>query len=283
MDRYQGPEWRWDRATGIVGGRYELSRSKDDSSVHRVVKMLRILRNGSGDKEGAMRRCPAEYEAYLIHTRREERGARWMLRAGILARRTPEALGEYLGLDPATVTAYEKLFFDVRDKLDHSEYIATQVFEVRASRACDNVDRAISRWLEQIAYHRGWDAARIIWEASKPTLEPSTFLRETFVDTLFAKAIETLGRAQEERRARVETVDPAVEILRREIASGALTRNSETDKALQNLMDSIQIRVRDPRKELPAEEARCQTLHPFEARTKDDLEERPEAVEGTDA
>jgi len=278
MDRYQGPEWRWDRATGVVGGRYELSRSKDDSSVHRVVKMLRILRNGSGDEEAARRRYPAEYEAYLIHTRREERGKRWMLRAGILARRTSEALAEYLGIAPATVTAYEKLFFDVRDKLDHSGYIATQVFEVRARRGCDNVDRAISRWLERIAYHQGWDAARIIWEASKPTLEPSTFLRETFVDAIFTKAIDELRRAHTERRAHVETVDAAVEVLRREIDSGALTRDTELERAMKGLIDSINVRVRDPRVPLPAEEPRAQPVDLTKPVQKSGPGERPETA-----
>jgi len=277
MERYRPPDWRWDRVTKAVGNGRSLSRSRDDSHVQRGVKMLKALRDGNGGEEDIARRYPAEYEAHLIHTRREERGVRWMLQAGILARQTPEVLGEYLAIDPATVEAYEKLFFDVRDKLGHSGYIVTHVFEVRASYACDNVNQAISRWLAQVAYHAGWDAACHIWEANKPALEASQFLREALVNNIFTKAIDELKRNGVEEQRRGGAFEAALDVIHKEIEIGGPRQRTETDKALMGLMDSINIRILDPRKQLPAEEPRLQPVDPPQFKTTDCLADRVEA------
>ena len=202
-----------------------------------------------------------------------------MLQAGILARQTPEVLGEYLAIDPATVEAYEKIFFDVRDKLDHSGYIVTHVFEVRASYACDNVNQAISRWLAQVAYYAGWDAACHIWEANKPTLETSQFLREALVNNIFTNAINELKQTGVEEQRRGGAVEAALDVLRKEIETGGPSRRAQIDKALMGLMDAIKIRIRDPRKQLPAEEPRWQPVHPPRAKTTDCLADRAEANE----
>ena len=254
MDHYRPPDWRWSRITSIVGNGRKLSRSRDDSHVHRGVKMLKALRDGNGSGEDIGRQYPAEYEAHLIHTRREERSGKWMLEAGILARQTPETLGEYLGIPASTVEAYEKLFFDVRDKLDRSGYIVTHVFDVFED-GC-RIEKAISHWLGRVAYHSGWNAACHIWEANRPTLEAPQFLREALVDNIFANAFNELNQARVEKQRRGGVVEAALDVLRTEIETGGPSRHTGIEKALSELMGSIHLRVLDPRKKLPAEEPR---------------------------
>jgi len=225
--------------------------------------MLKVLRDGKSTEEDVGCLCPAEYEAHLIHMRHEERSARWMLQAGILARQTSEVLGEYLAIDPATVEAYERLFFDIRDKLDHSGYVVTHVFEAGASYACNHVDRAIERWLGRVAYHSGWDIVRRIWEENKPTLEASTFLRETLVDSIFTDAINSLSRSHEKKREHAVTVEAAIEVLRGEIELGGPAQDTEIQHSLRGLLNSISLKVVPSRGKLPAEEPRQQAANPF--------------------
>src|SRR5690606_3167185 len=63
-----------------------------------------------------------------------EYGPRWYIESLVLAGDSAENIAEYLGQDIKTVTTYEKLFFDVRSKINSKGYIMSQIITKAVER-----------------------------------------------------------------------------------------------------------------------------------------------------
>jgi hypothetical protein len=121
-------DWRWQRANALVeeGGRP--SRTYDDEGTFEALKFLRRLNSCTSESQ---RRYLAEDvpDIYWAHDFYQSEGdvLRIELEARILSDDTDENIGLRLCIEPQTVSAYEKLFFSIRDRLDNPGYIYHQV------------------------------------------------------------------------------------------------------------------------------------------------------------
>lgn len=78
------------------------------------------------DRWVLMEEFPVIYSAYLIHKRGEDEDRaplRYMIEARILAGQKDEEIAFVIGTDPAVITWYERIFFDVKEKLKNPDYI----------------------------------------------------------------------------------------------------------------------------------------------------------------
>lgn len=143
-------DWRWLRARQIVstgkknGGRFE------DPIVNRACNLLAIQNDEAGLAslgETAARRSspdsiPSEdlteddriqaelpdlYDAHIIHT--YDLTTRWQMEAMILSGENTQYIANQTSANAKAVGVYEQLFFDVRDRLKASAFIAGQVLD----------------------------------------------------------------------------------------------------------------------------------------------------------
>jgi hypothetical protein len=131
---FRPPNWRWERARLIREGAFRgLSRKKEDEWTLTALKFQQSLnkcRNAS-DRHLLMEKNPGIYFAWMAHTPLNEEGVgtplRYAIEARLLAGETVDKVAINLGCGPSTIHWYERLFFNVIEKLQHSDYIMTCV------------------------------------------------------------------------------------------------------------------------------------------------------------
>jgi hypothetical protein len=131
-DPLQPLDRRWLRAGYLVEHDLPPSPRHDDAWVERAVAYRRALA-ACGDDEDRLRlaeRMPAVAQAHALRLA-DPPLLRWAVEARILAREPFETIAWKCALSPEGVEAYERLFFNVIDKLDASSWIACQVIGPR--------------------------------------------------------------------------------------------------------------------------------------------------------
>lgn len=126
---FRSPDWRWQRATEIVSGASTSpSRSEDSPAgyawITQAVRFQRALVDAMEDIQlvRLAKKFPDLYWAYWLH----KYGAahqRDSIEALILSRCTDFEIGFRHGTAPKVVEAYEAVFYNVRDRLQHPAYI----------------------------------------------------------------------------------------------------------------------------------------------------------------
>ncbi len=124
--------WRWERAR-IVGEKASKAiNAKTDAWIDRAAAFWTSL-NRAKDEIGRyalMDDNPIMYSAYLIYNSggdEDRHPLRHAIEARLLAGQTYEDIAERIGIEPETIEAYERLFFNVTEKLKNSDYIMTCV------------------------------------------------------------------------------------------------------------------------------------------------------------
>jgi hypothetical protein len=122
-------DWRWRRALSIIEGRGPIATRRRDTPagfkwIHHAARFLREQQHASRN----------EYEmAVLAEKRPELYWAHWLwangrsqkssVEAHLLARENNFEIGHRCGILPGVIEAYESLFFNVREKLSHPNYV----------------------------------------------------------------------------------------------------------------------------------------------------------------
>jgi hypothetical protein len=125
---FRKPRWRADRVMQMVETQPLplKSRSYDDSYVRTYRRFLLLLIN-AGDDEAArfavMHELPHVFHAHELCFD-SDRHLRDMLEARLLTDQPFSEISHRLGTDPLTIEFFEALFFNVRDRLKHKDWIA---------------------------------------------------------------------------------------------------------------------------------------------------------------
>lgn len=116
-------DWRWRRAVLLVEGRIKRSRRVDDTWVLRAARFQATLRGcrDDGDHEALAEGMPDLYGAHSYFADPDPM-RRWSLEARILSGESFEAIAGRFGIDAGVVTAFEKVYFDLVDRLD-TDYV----------------------------------------------------------------------------------------------------------------------------------------------------------------
>lgn len=130
-DNPQRPvEWRWHRAGLAVDGRMPASRRRADYWVRRAVRFRQRLAADEVDGDELHESDPAMYAAVLLYQQRGENpgfgsglSVANQLECRVLAGQEPPQAAALLGVPETTLEAYERLFFDVRDRLHEKAWI----------------------------------------------------------------------------------------------------------------------------------------------------------------
>lgn len=134
------PDWRFRRALFLH--RHSRPCSSEDNGVQRAVEFLEATRRSSTN---------ASLDILAALQLRNSSGPlRWQLESRLLAGQHSHAAAKEMGLSEDVIETYEKLFYNVLDRLSIRQYITRQVIRIQ-DVAVDDVARI---W-NHLAYHGG--------------------------------------------------------------------------------------------------------------------------------
>lgn len=120
-------DWRWQLGQYCVEHQLRLSRRQDDAWVRKSRRFIRRLRgcHNDGDYLRLEWDQPDIYWAHRVYGSRlkSDRNLRCELEARLLARQTDDEIEGYCCLTKAAIAAFEKLFFNVRPRLEKPSYV----------------------------------------------------------------------------------------------------------------------------------------------------------------
>lgn len=134
----RSPRWRYDRIRQLLDARPRRGPARADDAITRraatfIARWDAVPSRGQRSQKVQEARqelfpqYPDLYLAYELFTANNGERLRGALEARILAGQPDEEIAKRLGTMPEAVHAYEQLFFHVRDRLTHSDYIVTKV------------------------------------------------------------------------------------------------------------------------------------------------------------
>jgi hypothetical protein len=129
---FRTPDFRWLRASHLSENGGRLHRKWDDRWIRRARDFLRQLNRLKRDLNHPRlaRLDPAILGAYRVRFDNDER-FRWQLEARVVGEQPIAQIAERTGPPVDVIDAYESLFFDVRDSLDATDWVATFVLGPR--------------------------------------------------------------------------------------------------------------------------------------------------------
>jgi hypothetical protein len=135
---FRDPEWRFNRVlflTERVGSPGRCTR-RDDYWIRKARNfMLRWHNRNDAQREELFWEMPGLYYAFGIHEKRsEEPEPSHYVQARLLAAQPHEIIADALSTTPEAIQWYEKLFFNVSDRLQNRDWISKQILTPAAMR-----------------------------------------------------------------------------------------------------------------------------------------------------
>jgi hypothetical protein len=147
----RAPHWRWLRATEIDAGGHKATKRLDGGDgflwIRRALRFKRRYGPASGSSTGLYALMLRDTQLFWAHSlwAEEKNPTRWAVEARVLAGETDQQIADKVGTDIDVITTYINVFFDVRAKLDHTDYV-TQVV----------MGDAVTRGLQERHYDLLW-------------------------------------------------------------------------------------------------------------------------------
>jgi hypothetical protein len=129
FDPFRRPDWRFARVLQLVDQQPPARCTKhDDDYIRQARTFIVRWRNKPQQHPQLLRENPGLCYAYQLHERAaDEPEPAFLVQARLLARQDPAEIAHYLGTIPQTIHWYEKLFFNVTDRLDRRDWITKHV------------------------------------------------------------------------------------------------------------------------------------------------------------
>ncbi len=116
--------WRWESAVEIAESERDVLTHLDPPEVADAVEYLRARGRDESGREHARERWRDLDDACTLA--QESGPRRWEVEARILARQTDETIAARVGLTPATIRYYQRLFFSVREFLGAADWVTVK-------------------------------------------------------------------------------------------------------------------------------------------------------------
>lgn len=136
----RAPHWRWLRAVEIDGGGVAARKRLDGPDgytwIRRALKTKRHIDRAANRPDAmyaAVLRDEDMFWAYSMWLE-DKMPTRWAIEARVLANESDEEIAYKLGTTTEIVEAYINVFFDVRQKLDHFDYVLNVIMADAVSR-----------------------------------------------------------------------------------------------------------------------------------------------------
>lgn len=150
------PTWRFDRLTELLGRdpvQYPNPR-RDDPLIRKAFRFLRLIRAAETEEAqvALFPKNPGLYYAYMIHQEEDPANRRY-IETRLLAQQTDYEIAYTLATLPETITWYEALFYNIRDRINNRDWILRQVLGPAIERMLQ--DRAEELVQKMYAYFLG--------------------------------------------------------------------------------------------------------------------------------
>lgn len=126
------PDWRWEKAKLLRQDARHNSRTLDDKLISDLMRFQDRLEEAEGvwDKYRLLRQYPQLTAVWEIreHEAAGQKGVKAELEARILSGAKLDAISQRLSISVDTIELYEKVFFNVLDRLSNRGFIAHNVF-----------------------------------------------------------------------------------------------------------------------------------------------------------
>lgn len=129
---FRVPQWRWDRVLNLVGREPRPGRCthRDDERVRAGRNFLLNHKGKTGelDRDAMLFSNPGLFYAYDFYERQhDDPEAAMFLESRLLADQPYPHIAHAMGITVSAVDWYESMFFNVKDKLPHRDWITKQV------------------------------------------------------------------------------------------------------------------------------------------------------------
>lgn len=257
---HRAPDWRYNRALEVASSRKRASRRVDDAATFQAIRFLRAYRQLTDDREREylFQHDMGLYYAHAIYTESEEPDTRFVVEARLLAGQTDEEIAQLVSTLPATIEWYHRLFFDVRERLSHRDYIVNTVLKDSLRRGAGSYDFSTKLF----GYFGGsvaLDHMLYGFRVNDRPLEVADlndyYDRHQIANLRRRAALETMG-AEINRFNVVELLGLHVRLIEIDrAASQRVGEQGESMKAIDNLLNGLQYTVgrklgKSPRDEL---------------------------------
>jgi len=263
-DPRRPPCWRRDRAMEL---RLKLPRKRPDRRDDRHVrtywqflidyeevvplareeaKLFRRSRYEAPAVGTLFARRPGHWYAHaLYHSADAE--TRSLVEARILARESDEQIAARLGTLPEAIAVYEKLFYDVRDRLACRDWVETVLLKPPAGRNYNSgatpADEQRQRFLKSVGFNGGSLALDVMLSGFPPGPRPSTaaelpsWWQRATTTRLSATALAGLAKLDVDTGNIPQLLKMSIATM--STAAADAKGDSELEQAVKNLMESI--------------------------------------------
>lgn len=122
FNHFRAADWRWRRAQRIVAERLHASRCTDDPQTLAAARYCQVLHGGRG--HGSLRMAAMTAAHRLADS---DSPSKWEIQARILAGQQDDDIAAACQVPADVVYWFEALFFDVRQHLTASDWVAARV------------------------------------------------------------------------------------------------------------------------------------------------------------
>jgi hypothetical protein len=123
---FRRPEWRWLRANFLLQKRRRLNWRIDDDGVFNARQFLRAT-GGNQTGQGRLSPMNVTIQSALDIFQEQPPSRRWELEALLLTDLPMNLIADRLGLATETIEVFHHLFFEVRPRLIHRDWVMMQV------------------------------------------------------------------------------------------------------------------------------------------------------------
>ena len=159
------PDWRFRRIFRLYNGCEPPEQNKDDKF---TIQYYRYYKHHMDTMKSdvifcnSIKKYPAQYFAYQLQ--RDPKSLIFVM-PQILCGRSVSDIAKFMGISEDAVLYYEKIFFDVRDKLASPGCIFSELIDINLDEW--TVPVCYNHRLMYIAYTEGWEALKKEWKIDK--------------------------------------------------------------------------------------------------------------------
>lgn len=198
---FRSPQWRAERASFLLANR-QLPNGFDDKYIRAYRKLLILQKDNTG--MGPFLEMPHAYVAASINNFPDTEW-RDILQAKLLTEEEYEDIGHWLGIESEAVDFFEKVFFNVRDRMQHRGWIIKVILgapEERESKRKNgqltNSQRGVIYRL--FAFYGGPEALEAAMSGFMPSALPSA---KKDLEKWYDKALEQIIHTRAASAARM--------------------------------------------------------------------------------
>ena len=229
------PEWRWNTICDLVDNGRAMNRAEKDVYMRRGYnfKQRDLTAVDTPGRRSLLRDYPDIFHAHAMWV--YPASEKWIIEAAIMTRADNEKIAQFVGKTPEVIAAYEKLFYDIRAKLDNPGYVMSRVVMPSIIRGLH--ERDFDLLLKSIAYVAGWDIFVSFMSGGPLTDTARSWVKEGVYDDILRKSYYALKRVDVNNTNATEIITQVLKLKEIETEQGTGVAQQEATRVLAGFLD----------------------------------------------